>query len=232
MPRAYVGRAASNLARVQARWLPSLGNMYAELIDREWSRLARSGCSWTGVQRVEIASVARRVRSEELGRPHTTPAREAGSVLPADAVEAAATISVDAASITGAWIDSLEHRGISRIAYAEILGIVSRLTAIDTFLFAIGADERPLPTGHDDPPNGVTDPDAELDGGWIPTVGPAFAHNALSAIPGEHEAKVDVSGTFYMTLEHILDLHYERDLTRPQIEFVASRTSLINDCFF
>ena len=87
-------------------------------------------------------------------------------------------------------------------------------------------------------PTSTEVPDATIDGGWIPTVGPAFPMSVLSLAPAEHDAMVDISEVLYLAPRGgegftMGNQHVVRDgLTRSQIEFVASRTSLINDCFF
>ena len=91
---------------------------------------------------------------------------------------------------------------------------------------------------HPGEPTRVEVAGAVLDGGWIPTVGPAFPMSVLSLAPAEHEAMVDISEVLYLAPRGgegftMGNQHVVRDgLTRSQIEFVASRTSLINDCFF
>jgi hypothetical protein len=200
----------------------TLTEPYRAGIDREWERLASPGTWWSGTQRVELAEVARAAR---FGDP--VPA----SGLPSTAVEAAARISADP-HVDLAWVEDLERRGLERQAYVEVLGVVARLDAVDTFLFGIGASTRPLPDPQPGEPSRTPVPEARIDGGLVPTVGPAFPTNALSAVVAEHDAQVDLHGVLYMTMEEMGDLEIVRDLDRAQIEFVAARTSLLNDCFF
>ena len=198
------------------------GAAYAEGLDREWDRLGRAGTWWTGAERVALAEVARAARagdplpSTDLGEP---------------AVEAAARLSADP-HVDATWVDDLEARGLSRPAYVETLGVVARLDAVDTFLFGIGAPTRPLPDPHQGDPARTPVPGARIDGGFVPTVGPAFPTSALSAVAAEQEAQTDLHGVLYMTIEQMGDPEIRLDLDRAQIEFVAARTSLLNHCFF
>ena len=48
----------------------------------------------------------------------------------------------------------------------------------------------------------------------------------------DRPAYVEILGVLYMSIEQMGDLEIELDLNRAQIEFVAARTSLLNDCFF
>ncbi len=200
----------------------ALSEPYRAGLQREWDRLASAGTWWSGRQRVELASVARAARAGDA-----TPVTE----LPTPAVEAAVRLSADP-HVDLAWVEDLEERGLDRRALVEILGVVARLDAVDTFLFGIGARTRPLPDPRPGDPSRVPVPEARLDGGFVPTVGPAFPTSALSAVAAEQHAQEDLHGVLYMTIEQMGDLEIELDLNRAQIEFVAARTSLLNDCFF
>ncbi len=193
----------------------------ARLVDREWERLAAAGTWWTGGERVAIAATARAAR-DGLDRP--------GGV-PDPAAEAAERLSIEAHHVTAEWLDDLERRGLDRLAYVEVLGVVSRIRAVDTAVFGLGQPERPLPEPSPGEPTSERT-NAEVDGGIVPTVGPAGPPNALSAVPDEHEALHDLHGAMYLSLQEMRDLQIERGLGRAQMELVAARTSLLNDCFF
>ena len=192
--------------------------------DREWSRLATSGSWFTGRERVAIARTARG------GDP--------GAEIGAATAAAAVRIHDEPAAITLDWIEGLEREGLSRLAYVEVLGVVARLRALDTYTFGIGHLLRPLPEPVEGEPSRSTAASATYDGGWVPTVGPAGPPNALSAVPGEHEALHDIHGDLYLTAGpgdgyDMGNMKVVRDgLGRSQMEFVAARTSLLNDCFF
>ena len=192
-----------------------------DLIDRQWARLAGAGTWFSGAERVGIAAAARGDRVAESA-----------------AQEAAIMIHDRPAEITREWLADLETRGLTLAQYVEILGIVSQLRAIDTFLFGVGAAQRPLPDPVDGVPTGETIDAARIDGGWVPTVGAAFPTTVLSSIPLEDEAMNDLHAVMYLAPTAgegftMANLHAVRDdMTRTQMEFVAARTSLVNDCFF
>lgn len=200
----------------------SLTSAYIPGLDREWHRLRSAGTWWTGVQRLAIAHVARAARTEQ-GLPSVD--------LPEPVVEAAARLSADP-HVTREWVDGLDAAGLTKPAYVEILGVVARLTAVDTFLFGIGAAEQPLPGPAPGRPSFETVPEATMNGGFVPTIGVASAPNALSAVAAETDALLDLHGVLYLALDDMGDLEIEKDLSRAQMEFVAARTSLINDCYF
>jgi len=201
----------------------ALDTSYTEGLERERHRLAGAGVWWTGPERVAIAAQARAARNNST-------APDGG--LPEAAVEAAIRLSADP-HVDLAWVEELERRGLDRPAYVEILGVVSRLNAIDTFCFGIGHDFRPLPEPHiDGVPTRAVVADAEMNGAFVPTVGVPFPPTALSAVPPENEALVDLHGVLYLSMFEMGDHEIVKDLTRVQIELIAARTSLLNDCFY
>ena len=194
-----------------------------ELIERRWNRLRSPGSSFDGATRTAIAAAARGEATAELSNP---------------AAEAAGRIHDEPATITLDWLDHLRADGLTDAEYVEVIGLVAQVRALDSFEFGVGRPRRPIPEPRDGRPTATEVAGATLDGGWIPTVGPAFPMSVLSLAPAEHDAMVDISEVLYLAPRGgdgftMGNHHVVRDgLTRSQIEFVASRTSLINDCFF
>ncbi len=200
-----------------------VGDGYDIVIERDWARMARPGSFFTGTERVAIAREARRERAGDEART--------GEVA-AVAAEAARAVSTRAHQIRREWVDQLEDRGLDRCAYVEIIGVVSRLAAIDGFEFGVGRPLRRLPTAEPGEPTGVTDVAAASNGAWVPTVGAPSAPVALSAVPDDHAALHEIHGAFFITNEQIPEFGLVKDLLRPQMEMVAARTSLLNECFY
>jgi hypothetical protein len=116
---------------------------------------------------------------------------------------------------------------------------VARLRAVDTFLFGLGIGLRSLP----DPVAGQASrelvDEAEISNGWVPTVGPAWPLTVLSSVEAENRAMDDVHSALYLSATFdekgpsMGNMQIVRDgLNRSQMEFVAARTSLVNDCFY
>jgi hypothetical protein len=192
--------------------------------DREWARLAEPGTWLTSSERVAVARTARG------GQP--------GGDISLSTAAAALRIHDHPATITQQWIEELEANGVSRLVYVEILGIVARLRALDTFTFGLGRPLRRLPAPTAGEPSKTIVDEARFDGGWVPTVGSAGPPNALSAVQAENNALLDLHGHLYLepragdgyTMGNFAVI---RDgVNRSQMEFVAARTSLLNDCFF
>ncbi len=202
--------------------IAALTSDYVSGLDHEWERLRSPGTWWTGAQRVAIAAVARAARADQVLNPPE---------LPEPAIEAAARLSAHP-HINQAWVDSLAAKGLAAPAYVEILGVVARVNAVDTFLFGIDAPERPLPEPLDGEPSRELVADAAINGAYVPTVGEAWAPNALSAVAAEVDAMLGLHDVLYLSMPEMGDMKIEKGLTRAQMEFVAARTSVLNDCFY
>jgi hypothetical protein len=201
-----------------------LDHQYADTIEQTWRHIATPGSFFTGVERVEVAAIARAIRRGR-DRPATP--------LPRTVVETVETFAVDAHTITGDWVAERERAGISGPAYVELLSVTSFTIVLDTFAFGIGSELHPLPAPAPGAPTGEVDERAAVEGGWVPTVGRAFPPTGFSAIPAEHGTMHTLHGVLYIEVPKMVDLGLVRDgLARDQMEFVAARISLLNDCFF
>ena len=192
------------------------------LFRREWDRLALPGTWWDGTERVAIARSARAARSRDVALP---------ALLPEAAIEAAHQVSANPASIRRPWVDRMGS-GLGYHRYVEIVGIVSRLSAVDTFHNAIGSELESLPDPEPGEPSNSDEPLARSGAGWVPMVGGASITQALSLVDAESTAQEDMHGPLYLTYEGMAELDYVGGLSRAQMELVAARTSAINECFY
>lgn len=190
---------------------------------REWQRLGRAGTWWTGAERVAIAQVARKA----LAGQDTT-----NSMLPQPATQAAGRVASDATSINPGTLRQFEADGLSPAAYTEIVGVVARLVAVDTTVRGAGAPEEPLPAPSPGEPSGLTPEEARKRSAWVPMVGAAGAVTALTGVSAEAEAQEDLHGALYLTYEEMGDSTVIKGLSRAQLELVASKTSMLNECVY
>ncbi|MEM7139814.1 MAG: hypothetical protein AAF548_02205 [Actinomycetota bacterium] len=196
---------------------------FAELVDREFERLAHAGTWWTGGERLAIAADARRALA---GEPLS-------GILPPPVEDATRRVAAAPATIRGTDVARWELDGLDSFAYVELVGVISRLIAIDTASYGLDIDLRDLPAAAGGEPTKTAPDDAQITTGWAPTIGPASAPSSLSAVPPEADAMFDLHGVLYTSLDGMFDMQLVRDgLTRPQIELVAARTSSLNDCFY
>ena len=63
-------------------------------------------------------------------------------------------------------------------------------------------------------------------------VGAAGATSALSGVSVEDRAQEQLHDALYLSYQEMGDLGIDKVLSRSQMELLAARTSLINDCFF
>lgn len=207
---------------------PAVAPRVRETVDRAVATLPSPGTWLTGEQRVAVANRAR--RSIDAG--DGDPADPADDPLLAAAHRVAAAPS----SITAGWIDGLESEGLHRLAYVEVVGVVARTCAIDTFQWALDQPRPPLGDPLDGQPSRVVVDGARQTSAWVPIAGPANAVTALSAVAEEARARSQLSEALYLDDERV---HLAatgggaRDgLTRPQMELLAARVSHHNDCFY
>ncbi|MDH3500181.1 MAG: hypothetical protein OEM97_08670, partial [Acidimicrobiia bacterium] len=139
-----------------------------------WERLTRPGTSWTGTQRLAIT---RRARAERLGSaPHH-------SDLPQAADEAAAVLGARPATTSADWVTRIVS-DLGEAQYIELLGIVARVVAIDTFTRLIGVEPQPFPAAVKgdpipEPPVGTT----RRSTAWVSMCGFPVPPNVLSLVP-------------------------------------------------
>ena len=193
-------------------------------VDRARHHIAASGARWSGVERVDIAEIARAARAGQP-RPDHAVSEEVATMVEA--------LASNAHAVGMAAIDQfVASAGRDVEAYVEIIGIVARVVAIDTFATGIGADLVAFPEPDTAAPSGITRSAARKRSAYVPTVGHAGATSALSAVESEDRAQEDLHGALYLSYAEMGDLFIEKGLPRWQLELIASRTSLINSCFF
>ena len=191
-------------------------------VQRAWINLTGVGTMLTATERHQVIQDARAGWSGS-----TTPDPASGV-----AGEAAHWLAVDAEGLRAEVVADFEARGLDRLRYLEIVGIVGRLANVDFYARGLGASLPVLPEPSAAPPTGMLHPDAEITNMWVPTVGQSFAPLVLDALPAEGEALRDLHEPMYVSLSALGDGSYADELTRAQIEFIAARTSYLNECFY
>ena len=197
----------------------------ADAVIRETlATIAAPGSFFTGADRVAFAEHARAARG--LAGAH--------SMLPPVVASAVARVAAEAMNTRSTDVAAWEQDGRDVLAYVELVAVVALISSIDSYRIGTGATLDALPDPQPGEPVPVVDDRAEKTNSWVPTVGPALAPTALSALPNESAAKRPIGSTFYITdkVVHQYDVEPGRELTRPQMELVAARTSWLNECFF
>ncbi len=190
---------------------------------REWERLAAPGTWWSGAERVAIAAEARLARGVEAATP---------TDLPLGAREAARVLSSAPHSTGPGWVRSLLDAGLDHERYVELIGVVARLAAVDRLTTALGAGHEPLPEPRPGEPSRIPAEGTRLGRAWVPMPQGRSIVVALDHVPAETEAMKDLHGSLYLTIEEMADPLIAKGLGRPQMELIASRVSLLNQCFY
>ncbi len=191
-------------------------------LERAWGQLTGPGVELTATERHQVIKDAR--------------AAWAGATAPNTASgvagEAAHWLAIDAEGLRSDVVTDFETRGLDRWRYLEIVGIVSRLANVDYYVAGLGGAELPLPQIDHAPPTGQRDPAAAISNMWVPTVGQSYAPHVLDALPVEGEALRDIHEPMYVDFSSIRNGQFADSLTKSQIEFLAARSSYLNECFY
>lgn len=186
--------------------------------------IASPGSFFTGAERIAFSEQARAARG--LG--------EASTRLPTVVADTVTRVAVEAMSTRHEHVQAWEQDGRDILAYVELVSVVAQTAGIDSYRLALGNYLDALPTPVPGEPVPVLHPDAATMNAWVPTVGIALAPTSLSALPNEKEAKKALAAAWYIPDEVVHKYGEEPglELTRPQMELVAARTSWLNECFF
>ena len=230
---------------------------FAESHQRFWDRLAAPGAWWTGAERVAIAHEARaagdcaycRERKAALS-PHALSGTHAADTdLPTAAIEVIHAVMNDASRLTRKWYETRLTDGLTDGHYVEIIGTLVALISIDRFCRGVGVPEHPLPSPITGEPSRYRPASAGPDEAWVPMVPMDNAGTpeadlwpagrtgnvirAMSLVPDEVRTLADLSAVHYLPNTSVRDPSASQGaLSRPQMELIAGRVSILNDCFY
>jgi hypothetical protein len=118
-------------------------------------------------------------------------------------------------------------------AVVETVSLVSMLAAVDDTHRALGAELESLPDPVPGEPSGTIATGLKRRRTHVPMPRNSITV-ALDLLPLENEAYAAACGPHYMTFAEMASPIYERSpgLNRAQLETIASRTSLFQECFY
>lgn len=223
-----------------------------------WQMIARAGNWWTGAERVAIADEVRRAHDCRLCAERKTalsPYAVAGDhdhagVLPPAAVEAAHRITTDPARLKQSWYEELLTPDFTDAHYVELVGVVVAVVSVDAFHHALDLPIEPLPVPVPRAPSWYRPASVKPGAAWVPMItrddargtaeediypGERTGHviMAMSLVPDAVRMLHTLSNAQY--LDFVVDgftTASHRALSRPQIELVAARVSILNQCFY
>ena len=194
--------------------------------------VASPGARLTAARRVQIAEV---VREAYLAVEPSPPwVRPFGDPM----LDVAYRLARHAGTITEQLYEQTIAEGIHPLEFVEILGVVIATIAPTAFARGAGLPLPKLPSPVAGAPTGreaVELAPATLN--WVPVAAPAdqvaSVVQALSALPDEWDNLWRLAGAQYMSDRQMDDPLWNRGtLSRPQMELIAGRLSLIRECFF
>ncbi|MGI9612070.1 MAG: alkylhydroperoxidase-related (seleno)protein [Acidimicrobiales bacterium] len=212
---------------------------------------AQPGNHWTGAERLAMVTEVRQARAHASAPGETLPAwvgpttvdadshqhlPVSGGSLPANAIDAVWRLTNHPGTLTADWYQAILDEGMSPERYVELVAVVATANCIDVFATALGLPPRELPPPSPGEPDGVTVDDVAVRAHWVPTapVRGANVGKALTSVPVAVVAWRRLSDAQYVPTDALLaDLRWSRgSLDRLQVELLAARTSLLNECFY
>ncbi len=195
---------------------PTIPVEISDEFQAEWNRLSSPGATRRGAARVAIAAAARNGEAVGISEEEAAAARQ---------------IASRPAEIGRDWVEA-QQALLGPASYVELVGVVSRLAAIDAFHRALGLSLEPLPEPAAGDPTGRVDDRARPGPAWVPMIGAASIVGALSIVPAEMRAQESLHGPIYLPYEEMGNMDVDRGLHRSQMELVAGRVSALNECFY
>jgi hypothetical protein len=201
-----------------------VGETLSTMCRATWEGLAGPGSSWSGAERLAIAA---RARATRIG---LVPGHDE---LPEPAREAIRVLAAVPAGTTEQWV-SATVGGLGEPAYVELVGVVARVVAVDTFTRLLGVTPEPLPEPRPGSPAEVPPVGTPRRGrAWVAMTDVPVPPNVLSLVPPAQSATNATAVALYMTGAQMDDPDTTIDgLHRTQIEVVATSVSHANECFY
>ena len=159
--------------------------------------------------------------------------RGTGRCRPA-AVEVIHRVVNDSDRLTRPWAE-VQIGDLGDAPYAEVVGVTAIVVAMDVYARSIGDPPYELLPPVDGPPSAER-PDGVGDvGAWIAMTEEKLLANvsrALSLVPRTNATWRALVNESYSRGPQMLELTWERALTRPQVELIAAQVSKLQECFY
>ena len=224
---------------------PLLSQSLKEAHQQALQTITEPGPSWTGDERVAMVAEAR--SSLDCGlcqrrKSALTPAAHTGNhdgpaILEPVVVDAIHRIRTDPARLTRNLFDSVtEH--ISPAAWVEMVSVVNTSVIIDTLHDSLGLALPELPAAEPGDPTGDPPGDTVEAGAWVPIMAAPedMADTGLPGVPNIFRAMglvpQAVNLFFGAFRPHYALKDIDLSISQAQAEFVASRVSAMNECFY
>ncbi|WP_133406768.1 alkylhydroperoxidase-related (seleno)protein [Parashewanella tropica] len=214
------------------------------MFNRIWNRLAQPGYWWNATEKHAIAKVIRKARPlpvydrkrKSVSELAQTPTTDVLSPLTIDTIE---RIVTESGQLNTEWaMEVIENLGEG--VYAELIAITILLLPIDLFCRFLDVAPMPLPTPLEGEPTRQLPENLRDNGAWIRQTQEAIddqnlvnVSRAISILPIENGLRRDLVEAMYMEGHSFFDKIWKnKALSRPQLEILATKTSMINECFY
>ncbi len=225
---------------------------------RAWSRIGEPGTWWDGRERVAIAAEVRaaadcgfcRERKAALSPNAVDGEHDSPGDLPEAAVDTVHRLVNDQSRLSEQWLAGVAAAGVSAEQYVELLGVTVTTVSVDQFHHALGLPLEPLPEPSPGPPSRYRPPGLVEGEAWVPMIAQRragkderdlfpvpqtpYVLRALSSVPEEVRCLAETSEAYYLPPLMTADAAADggRSISRAQMELVAARVSLLNECFY
>lgn len=221
---------------------------FAQVHEQARGRFVSAGSFLDGATRRAIVEEARAAREcglcarrvDALSAASEDGAHDAVTELGSGLVELAHKVVTDSGRLSQAWFEGVISSGVTREEYVEAAGLIGSSTIADTFAVALTGEAAVLGASEGGEPSGVSNTELVDVGAYVGLMDhehphPKFAGRAapnicraLAMVPSAVDEFWDLFMPHYQPMAEA-DGH---EVRRSQIEFVAARTSALNECFY
>tara|TARA_Y100001970_G_scaffold179520_1_gene218490 strand:+ start:43947 stop:44639 length:693 start_codon:yes stop_codon:yes gene_type:complete len=219
-----------------------LGAPLTDAHDSVWQRLGQCGTWWTGEQRVAAMAEVRQAlrcalcneRLEALSPMMVAGEHDSVSELAPEAVDLIHRLTTDPGRLSKEWA-LLVIESIGEEAYVELSTLVCVQYVVDSFARSLGLPLRELPEPQFGEPDKVRPEGVGDVGAWVSqTIEKSLANvsRAGSLVPETEALWREIVQAHYSRGPQFAELVWDRALSRPQVELLASTVSALNECFY
>ncbi len=161
----------------------------------------------------------------------------------------------DSGRLTENWFQELKQNGLPDGEFVELISVTVTTLVIDRLARGVGTPVTQLPDPQSGTPSKKQPPGASITFAWVPTVpleaaeGDLKSHyqqsagvdgkiphvlQALSFVPFEQVKVAQLSNVLYLPTAAVTDPSKDlnRGISRPQMEWVATLVSSVNECYY
>ncbi len=213
---------------------------------RAWQAIAEPGEFWTAAERCALVTEARAAadcelcaaRKDALSPTAVSGSHDATGALPDVLVELVHRLRTDPGRFTRRVLDEVLAADISEAQYVEAVSVVATSVIVDTLHFGLDLPLPELPDPAPGEPGGKLNPHAVDGGAWVPISAAAqdVSDTGLPTVPNIARAMglVPSAAQLFFTAfrPHYALKDIPLSISQAQAEFVASRVSALNQCFY